>query len=70
MLVRTSHGEGCYPVCNLRFLEYDAGGELFPEKVKLEDVVVTRTKRPQRKAAAAAQERFLAIHLLTVGVDP
>ena len=61
--VRTkSGGEGCYPVCNLRFLERGESNER-------SDIVIQVPKkgvRPQRKAALKAQEKFLSIHLLSL----
>ena len=55
-------GEGCYPICNLRFLER---GE---SPVTRESVSPPppRRVRVQRKAAAIAQEKFLGVHLLSL----
>ena len=62
--LRTKHGEGTFPVCNLRHLERGADSiEAESHNVKLGANYNVRA-RPQRKAALEAQKRFLNIHLL------
>ena len=61
--IRTkSGGEGCYPICNLRFLER---GDL---EDKSNNVIPVPDKkvRVKRQAALKAQEKFLSVHLLSL----
>ena len=61
--IRTkSGGEGCYPVCNLRFLERRESPNVKKSVVQVPQARV----RTQRKAAAKAQERFLGVYLLSL----
>ena len=61
--VRTkSGGKGCYPVCNLRFLER---GEL-EERSEIVIPAPERRVRQKRQAALKAQEKFLSVHLLSL----
>ena len=60
--VRTQGGEGVYPICNLRFLER-SDSDVLTAPVPSDGVEV-RKKRPQRKAAAEAQAKIMAIHLI------
>ena len=59
--VRTKHGEGNYPVCNLRQLE--RGSDDFVKDP--EPKIINVRSRVQRKAAIEAQNFFLAIHLIS-----
>ena len=60
--VRTQGGEVVYPICNLRFLER-SDSDVLTAPVPSDGVEV-RKKRPQRRAAAEAQAKIMAIHLI------
>ena len=54
-----SGGEGCYPITNLRYLEYH-NEEIKETNLKqINDQCKQRSSRPQRKAALEAQKKFL-----------
>ena len=54
-----SGGEGCYPITNLRYLEYhNEGTNVFDSKV-INDQLTERSRRPKRQAALKAQNNFV-----------
>ena len=54
-------GEGCYPVTNLRYLEYHKDGENKNDMVETKEQIVESSKRPKRTAAKLAQKKISEI---------
>ena len=64
-----SGGEGCYPITNLRYLEYH-NEEIKETNLKqINDQCKQRSSRPQRKAALEAQKKFLINCLVNYCTD-
>ena len=58
--VKTKSGsEGCYPITNLRYLEYHNEGTNERNLKEINDQITERSIRPQRKAALEAQKKFV-----------
>ena len=59
-ILKTKSGsEGCYPITNLRYLEYHNEGTRDLDATVTNDQIKQCTVRPQRKAALEAQTKFL-----------
>ena len=54
-------GEGCYPVTNLRYLEFHNEGENKNDMVETKQQIVESSKRPKRIAAKLAQKKISEI---------
>ena len=57
--VKTKSGNGCYPITNLRYLEFHNEGKNEHDLAHLKTSISERASRPQRKAAIEAQSKFV-----------
>ena len=55
--VKTESGEGCYPITNLRYLEYHKDGS--NDNIKEDVQIQSRRSNPKRQAALEAQKKFV-----------
>ena len=60
VLLEINNTQGIYPITNLRFLEAGTNNDTYgsDKNVNINEEVITRLKKPQRKAAIVALEKM------------